>query len=269
MKKRSGKFISTLLFVCSLLCVFKTQLFAFHFNFESQAGITYKYKHWNSKRNKITGFTNISYNYVDRNDKKYLIEKSNNTNSAGVVFSEKVVWFKQKTGKWIFSEEKDYRSNTTVFTERTGNQIKTQIKEKDQIRHLTIDEENGLISFELLTLYLQKNISALAKKSSINFVLFIPHMALELEKKGLPLSWSKLNMIASVEKHELFETVFGKQPAIWIVVKPSSFLITSLLPKGKTEFRFIFQEQKPHLLLMFVENKTESILVKIVEAKKR
>lgn len=263
MGKRGKKLINTFLIMCSLTFVTNSQVLAFQYNFKPNTEKIYKYQHWNTKRKKITGYTEISYQFIHKNNKSYVLEKSKNTTAEKTLFSEKEVWFRQKTGEWVYSEETDHRSNTTVFTEQIGSQINTRITDKNETKLFSVDEENGLISIELLTLYLQKNMDDLTQNSVIDFVLFIPQIAMELDKNGLPLSWSKLKMVATLGNSELVETPFGKQSAVSVLVEPGSFLIKSLLPKDKTSFQFIFQEQKPHLLLKFVENETEAVLTEI------
>ena len=98
------------------------------------------------------------------------------------------------------------------------------------------------------------------KEKRYQFNLYLPFIASELSKNGLPPSLSKLSMVAAVEVFRKEDTIFGQIEVVHIIVKPGFFLISTLLPKEKSQFRFVFSAQQPYYLLSFEEGETKSVL---------
>lgn len=264
--KRNMFFKLVILLFAGLLSF--NQLWALSFKDQIRVGESLKYKHWNTKKKKITGFTVLKYQTEEKNNKKYLLELNQNLHQDGKIFSEKKVWFDFMSGKFVKYKETDFRSNLTVTDLVAGENIITQIDKKQNSRQFFIKREADLVPFEVITLYLQKNFPLILKKKQLEFRLYLPIIAYELEKNHLPVSLSKLEMSASIEKKFKIDSIFGSTAAVQILVKPRSLLITSLLPKNKTEFRFVFATNPPHYLLMFEENVTQNILIEIEHSSK-
>jgi len=192
---------------------------------------------------------------------KYFLETSLNQDRQGTVFSEKKAWYEFETGQLDSYTEIDYRTGISISNRTDAEKIHTTVKDGNDQLKISLDMENKLVPFEALTLFLQQSIPELREKREIAFKLFLPAMAIELKRKGLPLSFSKFEMAASVVGMPQIVTPLGLQPAIRILIKPTSFLVNAILPKEKTEFHFTFMTEPPFLLLAFEENKTRSILI--------
>jgi len=244
-----------------LLCFSTLHADGLDFKQLMRAGEMMKYQHWNIKKKKVTGFTIVRIEEVGWENKPNILEINQNRRENGALYLEKRSWFDLKTGVLHRYVETDMRTGIEVVNSIENNRITTQIKEKNQIKEFTVDMESDLVPFEVLTLSLRKELPRLLKEQSYNFTLYLPIIASELSKKGLPLSLSKLSMVASVETFREVDCVLGTLDAVQILVKPGSFFITTLLPKEKSEFRFIFALQRPYYLLSFEEGETRSSLI--------
>ncbi|MCP4749693.1 MAG: hypothetical protein GY866_02255 [Proteobacteria bacterium] len=249
------------LIVAAALCADRAD--APGFGEQLRIGEQLKYEHWNTKKKTTTGYTIVHYKPFLKDGKEFILETNQNTDKNGKVFSDKKTWFFRKTGEFSRYEETDYRTQTSISDQIMGKNIVTEIMNDSGIRRFTIEMESDLVPFEILTLMLQKKIPLIREKKRFEFSLYLPALTFELEKKHLPLSFSKLRMIARLEKHLQVDSVFGRKPAVSILVKPDSFLITSLLPRNKTEFRFTFLAEPPHYLIEFEENVTKNTLMEI------
>jgi hypothetical protein len=250
-----------LLFVTLLMCTLTVTASALDFRQQLRSVREIKYKHWHLQKNRTTGYTKIETKTMLKKGEKYFLETSLNQDRQGKVFSEKKVWYGFEAGQLESYTEVDYRTGISISNRIKAPKILTTVKEGDEQLEISLDMEKRLVPFEALTLFLQQSIPGLRKKQKMTFKLYLPAVAIELKRKGLPLSFSKFEMAASVVGMPQIETPLGLQPAIRILIKPTSFLINAILPKEKTKFHFTFMIEPPFLLLEFEENKTRSILI--------
>ncbi len=195
-----------------------------------------------------------------KGDKKYYLEINRNLDRQKKVFSEKKTWYDQESGQPHSYSETDFRTGVSITNRMTDSGILTEVKEGDEQLEISLDNEKGLVPFEVLTLYLRKSLQKLQKDKELTFTLYLPIMAIELKRKNMPTSFSRFEMTTSIVDRKTEKTPLGMKSAVQILLKPTSFLINSILPKEKTSFYFTFMVEPPHLLLSFQENKTKSTL---------
>lgn len=258
MKNRLLKKSLLILLICSCSSF---QIFALSFKDQLRPLKQLKYKHWHLKKNKITGYTKIEIKTTFKAGKKYFLEINQNLDKDQKIFSEKKTWFNYQTGELASYTEVDFRTGVSITDRVEKADIVTQIREKDDLLEFSIPQEHQLIPFEALALFLQQQLPELQKKRQLTFTLYLPVIAIELKKKNFPLSLSKFEMVARVVEESEKETPLGLKPSIQVILKPTSFLINTMLPKEKTAFHFTFMTEPPFLLLAFEENQTRSILV--------
>ena len=119
------------------------------------------------------------------------------------------------------------------------------------------------VPFEVVIFYLRKNLQEILQTKDYSFTLFIPLLAIELEKKGFPRSMGMIRMMVAPQGETQMETPLGDQTAQTILVLPESGLLRVLLPREKTHFEFTFTAAAPHHLLQFEEGKTRHVLTHI------
>lgn len=221
------------------------------------------FEHWNTEKNKITGYTHISYYKEKSDDKEYLIELSQNRNRNQEVFSEKRIWFFANSGKTVRYLEEDFREKVKTENLYRKERIDTLIKSPKGQKSFRIENSSHLLPFELLSFALRAQISELLKEETLRFDLYLPLLTMELKEKGFPTSFSTLEMEAIVKNLETKKTAFGTKPCVEIKIQPTSFLLKAILPKEKSEFWITFLKDPPYQLIRFKEGVTESRLIKI------
>lgn len=219
------------------------------------------FKHWNTSKREITGYSHVRFFTENTQQKAYLVENNQNSHANGVVFSEKFTWFDPQSGEVVKYAEKDFRTDIQIVNTYTREGIKTEVTEEGVIRHLTVDGNPELVPFEIIAYYLQSKMDVFTRGKSISFKLYIPLIALELEKKGLPTSLSKVGMKATPENIVVQHTILGRIRTIKITVQPSSFLVNAILPDDKSRFDFVFQVDRPCQLLQLEEAETKMVLM--------
>ncbi len=237
------------------------QIFALSFKDQLHPVKRLKYKHWHLQKKKITGYTIIEIKTTSKAGKKYYLEINQNLDKNQKIFSEKKTWFHYQTGEMASYTEVDFRTGISITDRVKKDKIVTQVGKKDDQLEFSIQRERKLVPFETLALFLQKQLPELQKKRELTFTLYLPVIAIELKKKNFPLSFSKFEMAAHVIEESQKETPLGLKTSIQVMLKPTSFLINTMLPKEKTAFHFTFMTEPPYLLLAFEENQTRSILV--------
>ena len=216
-------------------------------------------KHWNLKKKKITGYTEINYSFSENGEQ--LIETSRNLHQDKEVFSEKKLWF-TASGELTLYEEIDLKSGFKTQNLHEKNQINTRIWKKGEKTSFSIPKEDNLVPFEIISHYLQSKIPQLKKRSSFKFNLYLPAIALELKNKGFPTSFSIIEMKAKVSTIKSMQTLFGDKKVVVLTIRPTSFLINALLPDEKSVFWFTYLKNAPYELISFREGNTEFILEK-------
>ena len=228
-----------------------------------RVGEQMKYEHRNIKKRKVTGYTIVRFEHALLNNVPFILGISRNEQTDGKPYLQKKSWFEAATGKLSQYTEKDIRTGIEITNTYQNEEITTRIKNGTKTKVLKIATEKNLVPFEVLTFHLRKEIPRLLKDQNVSFVVYLPIIASELAKKGLPLSLSKLSMNASVESIQESETIFGRIKTVRILVTPGSLLISALLPKDKSELRFDFGIQSPYYLVSFGEGKGRGVLIDV------
>jgi hypothetical protein len=245
------------LFGFILLVFFAQELLAFQFKNQLDDRSSKVFEHWNTKQKKVTGYTTVSYLTNEKTGE--LLEISKNLDDKRIAFSEKKTWF-DASGELKKYDESDFRTQVRTINTYSQNEIHTEIWEKDKKTEFKIEIQADLVPFEVLALHLQSKLTELEQTKSIPFTLYLPVLALELSKKGWPLSLSRLGMNAVVEAISSENTVLGNLQTITIRVEPTSFIIQALLPAEKSKFYFTFVRDKLFTLLQFEEGETQTRL---------
>jgi len=219
-----------------------------------------QYDHHHIQKNEVTGYTKIEIKTTVKEGKTFFLAVDRNLDRQGKVFTEKQTVYDAASGDLVTYSESDFRTGTTISSKITGTTILTQVRSGSEQLDIALQLETDIVPFEVLPLYLQKSLPGLRDKGKLVFTLYLPVVAIELKRKGMPVSLSKIEMEARVVETRTVETVLGVQPVIRIVLKPLSLLINAFLPEEKTAFYFTFLAAPPHTLLSFRENQTESVL---------
>lgn len=239
----------------ALQIVFIQHLLAYQFKNQLEDQSPRIYHHWNTKQKKITGYTTVAYLSDDTTGE--LVEFSNNLDDKQITFSEKKLWFSSQ-GELIKYEERDFRTDIKTVNRYTKHEIQTELWEKEQKTALRIAYQSDLVPMEILSLFLQSKLMELEQAKSLTFTLYLPVLALELSKKGLPLSLSRLEMKAVGS-----EAVIANYPqTVTIRVEPTSLLVQALLPAEKSKFYFTYLKEHPFTLVQFEEGDTQTRLTK-------
>ena len=225
----------------------------------------FHYKHWNLQKKEITGHTEITYRSVIKDDKEFILAQQRNLKTDGTLFWERLIWFHPTTGAPVYSQEKDYRAKIEISSEYQAAHLITTIflPEKEQHQEFSLLLGTNVIPFELLTLWLQKQLPQLIRKKELNFILYLPRLAYELEKTPFPRSMAELSVKARMQPPRTWDSPMGKVEVVDLLVVPTDFLVKSLLPKEQSEFRFTFLRDAPHNLVSFQEKITQSLLIEI------
>ena len=221
------------------------------------------FQHWNKKEKKISGYTEIIYQQEEQGDRRFWVERTQNQNQNKEVFSEKRLWFEDKTGKVLRYSEEDFRTGIKTENIYQGDKIKAQVWTKTEHYKFDLKANSDLIPFEIITYALRAQIQKLLSRNKLDFELYLPVIALELKKKGLPLSLSTLKMRATVQNIKQRQTAYGKKTCAEIKFEPTSFFIKALLPKNRSRFYFTFTTAPPYHLISFEEGDTLSSLKKV------
>jgi hypothetical protein len=242
----------------------------FYFKDQLYTDTTLHFDHHHLDRDEITGHTRLRYEIEVINGQAYQVEYQQNRRSDGTVFSEKQVRFDLESGQLIRYTETDFRSGVTIRSAMVDGEIITQVQDGADETEIRIPVTDGLVLFETLTLSLRQMLPDLLKnRQAVPFTLYLPVLASELEKKGLPLSLSQLQMMVRVVADGETETAYGRQWIVQLQLKPASMLISALLPKDKSEFRFSFIARPPYHLVAFEEGRTRSVLAAVETAAKQ
>lgn len=253
-----------MLVLCALVTVSLTsRLEAFEFKDYLRSGEILKYKHWNTEKRIVTGFSVVDYRPITKEGKAYILETNRNTNESGSVYSVKTTRFFADTGILDRYEEIDYRSNLRIVDQYHATTVETHITDGISSDQFSLELKPALVPLEILVFWLKREIPRLMRGTQVPFDLYFPLIAFELEKKKLPLSLSSLRMVATVEQIQRMQTILGDKKTVRVVVMPESALMVTLLPKGRAEFRFTFLAEAPFRLIMFEENQTQTILMEI------
>ncbi|MBU3915383.1 hypothetical protein KKA14_07595 [bacterium] len=260
------KSLNGLIFIL-LFLFFTNPIEAIEFKESLRIGESLKYKHWNVKKNRITGYSVLDYSVFREEGKEYILESTQNVDEKGSVYSRKRSLFDFYTGRLERYEEHDLRTGMRVIDQFENTQVITQVIENDISKNISMKMDPDLVPMEVLTLSLQEKIPIFLKKQPYRFSLYLPAIAIELDKKNFPLSFSKIAFVASVENISEMDTVLGRRKTIKILVKVDSFFLSTLLPKDKTEFRFTYLTEPPYYLVAFEDIEGQIILMQITQKK--
>lgn len=246
-------FIKAYLFLL-ILVASTLNVTALEFKKQLSPGLVLKYKHWNEKKQKITGYTIIEHK---RGNKNEILIVSENINQKGEAYSNKKLWFVAETGKLIKYEETDLRNKLSVKDVFSEGTIKSYVKKANEEKTFTIKEAYKLVPFEVIDLAMQQKVPDVVKKHKIELVLYLPLIAFELETNHLPVSLSELEVAVTIRKIKVLDTIFGKKKCAMILIEPTSFWVKTLLPEEKTRFNFIFLAEAPGYLLEFQQGEVK------------
>lgn len=219
-----------------------------------------QYDHRHIRENKITGYTKIEIKTTVKAGKKYFLETNLNLDKEQRVFSEKETWYDADTGFPLRYSEIDHRTGISITNQISRQQIITRVNDGGDYLEISLDMEPGLVPFEVLVPYLQQSLAKLMEEKEIQFILYLPVIAIEMKRKGLPTSFSKIDMAASIDAELNVESPLGRKKAIRVRLNPTSLLMNTILPTERTAFFFTFTVDPPHILLAFQENQTVSSL---------
>lgn len=210
------------------------------------------YKHWNTERKEITGYTRIKYQKIKEGSVETILETQENTEKDGKVFSQRKVWFDAKTGEIVRYFEEDLRADTKIENTYDEKSITTLLQKKGDKTDLKESRSSKLIPWELLWFYLQKQVKEHGYDKEKKMTIYFPHALFETSAFG-----TKLDVIVKREKKVNVDTPSGKQAAIRILAKPTNFLL-SLVPQ--LNFRFTISTEEPNDVLRFEQGETQYIL---------
>ena len=245
--KKNNHFLFSCVLCLIFYLVFTGNLLALTFKDQLSPGLELKYKHWNEKKQKITGYTIIKHKLINNQ----IVISSENINQKGTIYSKKELWFEGKKGRLERSEESDYRNGLSVTDIYSTKSVKSHVKQKSEKKTFDIELTKQLVPFEVIDITLQKRIPEILKKRKVELILYLPLIAFELDANHLPISLSELEIVAKLEKIKTCNSILGEKKCVWISVKPTSFLVKTLLPPEKTTFSFIFLAESPGYLLEF------------------
>ena len=218
------------------------------------------YKHWNIVQKKITGFSHFRYENTLLNQQQVLREFNQNVDIYGKIFIEKTIVFEAQSGEILSSYEHDLRSDLTIANQYQKRDILSVLTQKEKTRTLALTIEEPIVPFEIVSFFLRKNFSTIQKREKTAFLVYLPAIAFELQKQGLPSSLSQLRMQIDIVETLSIQTAIGQKNAVRLRIRPQSFLLRSLLPKEKSEFFFLVDPSFPHYILRIEEANLHYIL---------
>lgn len=224
------------------------------------SGLQLSYKHWNIVQQKITGFSHFRYENTLLNQQQVLRELNQNVDIDSKIFIEKTIIFEAQSGKILSSYEHDLRSDLTITNQYQQQDILSVLTQKEKTQTLTLRIEEPIVPFEMLSFFLRKNFSTIQQRETTSFLVYLPAIAFELEKQGLPSSLSQLRMQIDMVETLSIQTALGEKNAVRLRIRPQSFLLRSLLPKEKSEFFFLVDRSFPHYILRIEEANLHYIL---------
>lgn len=219
------------------------------------------FRHWNTKKKEVTGYTRVNYNSSP--DGRYIVEFSENMDRSKSIYSRRTLWFLKESGKLVKCEEIDYRTDLKIQSLYYKDRIQTTIWQEDNKSEIDLEILPDLVPFEVLSHFLRSNLNMIEEQGELAFTLYLPAIAFELSSKGLPKSLSQVAMKATMEEKKKQDTSMGLIETIIIRVEPTSFMVRALLPEDKRSFDFVFAAAEPSELIQFEEGETRTILSSI------
>ncbi len=228
------------------------------------AGTELVYEHFHLQRQEVTGQSVFRYTQGTGDEAAFLLEFNENTKPDGEVFSRKQVRLDPQTWQPSHYVEEDLRKELRIENAYTSGQIQTRLTEKGDVREFTLDvPQSGVVPLETLMLFLRKNLSAFDEHPRLTFSLYLPALALELERNNLPRSMSLVSMVVVREGTQEVDSELGRVQADQILAYPESAMLRLMLPKSKTHFRFLIAKPAPHWILEFTEGETRHRLTSL------
>jgi len=266
-KWNKSKFIFCL--YISVFLIANTKIFAqrSYIN-ELLPGTESTFQHFNLESSEITGMSHFNYETLKKEGSRFIVEKNENVKNDGEVFTRKMLWFDAISGipKWY--EETDLRKRFRITNSYTGKIIRTRLVKNDQVLEFETNlSKEKAVPFEVIIFFLRKNLHEILRTKKFSFKLFIPLLAIELEKNGLPRSMSIIDMSVEPRERVSMDTPIGVMNAQTIMVSPKSRFLRSIMPRKKTHFEFTFATVPPFHLLKFKAGKTKHVLTRLTLAK--
>ncbi|MBC8257573.1 MAG: hypothetical protein H8E38_01010 [SAR324 cluster bacterium] len=229
-----------------------------------QPGSSAIFQHLNLKSAEITGQSRFSYQIMSRDGSSYIVENNENSKPDGEVFTRKTLWFEANSGVAKWYEEQDLRKNFRISSSYSGEIMYTRLDQDGEVLEFETNlNREQAVPFELVIFFLRKNLQQILQNKAYAFNLFLPLLAIELEKKGLLRSMSMIRMRVEAQPERQLKTPLGDLKAQTILLSPQSGFLRALLPREKTHFEFTFSAAAPYHLLQFEEGTTRHVLTEL------
>ena len=264
-----GKIYTNKMIFCLLLAVFIVQVESSYameaYILELQPGSRASFKHWNLEHSDVTGYSHYRYVELIKDGMRFIVEKNENTQPDGEVFTRKTLWFESDSGVPKWYEEEDLREDFRIVNTYFVKMMNTRLEKSANVMEFETDfSKEQAVPFELVIFFLRKNLIKILQTENYSFTLFLPLLALELEEKGLPRSMSMIRMVAELKEKISLDTPLGQIQGCKILIFPQSGVLRALIPREKTHFEFTFSAEAPHHLLEFEVGETRHILTQII-----
>lgn len=128
---------------------------------------------------------------------------------------------------------------------------------------MNISLKENMVPVGLVVFWLRKKLPLLLQGKQINFLLFLPRLAYQLDDSPLPVHLSELDVKAEIEKKGLEQIDGNSFETVEIVVRPTSLWLKSMLPDELSTFQFTYEAKPPFRLLGFSEKKIKSKLIEL------
>ena len=238
------------------------------FSEQLDAGKRLTYEHRHIERGEVTGFTYQEFIEKKKGGTSYLLEAQENVKPDGTVFTSKTLWFELPQGIPKKYVEEDFRENLQIVNTYEGNKVRTHLSDRKNQQDLNFEEElkgSSSVSFEVILPFIRKHFQEMLDAEKYLVTLYLPVLAIELERTGLPRSMSLISMRVRDAGTISWESELGNRRGTWLEMFPESFMLRSILPKEKSHFRFLIDLSPPHYILEFEEGGYRHTLVKLEE----
>jgi hypothetical protein len=229
------------------------------------SGLELTYDHFNFKRQEVTGRSVFRYSALEESGLKLLLEDNENTKPDGEVYLRKTVRYQLDSLQATHYTEEDLRKSLRIENQYLPGLIRSRLSEKGQVKEFELQvPKSGVVPFETVLLFLRQRWQEIGAGRPLKMSLYLPALAFELERSGMPRSMSLIRMFVESQGTETVDSVLGRVSAVRLLAYPESAMLRLLLPKSKTHFRFLILQEAPHWILEFEEGETRHQLKKVV-----
>ncbi|MCP4297031.1 MAG: hypothetical protein GY786_15615 [Proteobacteria bacterium] len=229
----------------------------------TETDLVFRFQHFNRKSGKIFEYTNIHYKQFTAEGTEYFIEIIEKSKLNGEIFLTKKTWFESKSGRAVRSEEVDKSEEITIDSRYHKKSIQLSFLEKDKPKKMKIALKKNMVPADLIIYWLRKKIPLLLQGKELEFILFLPKLAFQLDEGPLPVDMAELDAKATVEKRGKMQIEGKTFSTLQILIEPASFWLSNMLPEDLSTFRFTYSSSPPYTLLGFNEENIKSELIEI------